>query len=48
MHSIARSQQPVQDEEDHHGADATAAQLLGAVAGDEGTEEFVHGDVAER
>lgn len=36
------AQQPVNDDKDHNGADAAAAQFLGAVAREQGFKKSVH------
>src|SRR5690606_31774802 len=41
--SADRAEQPVQHDEDEHRADASPAQLVGAVAGEDRTEEVAHG-----
>jgi len=43
QHSVALAEQRVDDDEDHHRAHASAAELLGAVSCNEGLEKLVHG-----
>ena len=40
--SVAMAEQRVDDDEDHHRAEASATELLCSIAGNEGFEESVH------